>query len=229
MDTSKIKIVFLTNKSDFGRRGYEIFLNEGFDIVFASFGENNLFEILKKNKFDYLISFCYPYRVSKDILKLANKTNINFHPAPLPYYRGFAVYNFGIMNEESEWGTTAHIMEEKFDTGDIVFSNTFKICKETETAFSLRDKSREKLFDLLKEYVVALKKDIPIKKMKQVGESKYFSKKMLNKERIIQEKDSHKVIDKKIRAFWCPPYPGAAFNINGKQYIIINEQILKQG
>jgi methionyl-tRNA formyltransferase len=132
------------------------------------------------------------------------------------------------MNEESTWGTTAHIMEEKFDTGDIVFSNTFEICKETETAFSLRQKSREKLFDLLKEFVNVLKKDIPVKKIKQTGQSKYFSKKMLNETRIIQEKDSHAVIDKKIRAFWCPPHPGAAININGKEYIIINNQIIKQ-
>jgi len=227
MDTNKIKIAFLTNKTDFGRKGYDIFLNEGFDIVFASFGENHLFEKIKKHEFDYLISFCYPHRVSRDILNLANITSINFHPAPLPYYRGFAVYNFGIMNKENEWGTTAHIMEEKFDTGDIVFSNTFNICKETETAFSLRKKSREKLFDLLQEFIFTIKNNKPIKRTKQTGESKYFSKKMLNEERIIQEKDSHEIIDRKIRAFWCPPHPGAAVNINGKEYIIINNQILK--
>jgi methionyl-tRNA formyltransferase len=220
-----MRIAFLTNKTAFGKQGYELLKNSDLDIVFESFGNKNL--DIKKVDYDYLISFCYPYKVSKNILDIANVSNVNFHPAPLPYYRGFSVYNFGILNQESEWGTTAHIMEDKFDTGDIVCSNKFDICKNTETAFSLREKSRIHLIKLLNEFIESLVNNIQLKTTKQKGESKYFSKKMLNEFRIIKDDDSRELVDRKIRAFWCPPYSGAAVIIKEKEYTIVNDTILK--
>ena len=35
-------------------------------------------------------------------------------------------------------------------------------------------------------------------------------------------------IDKKIRAFWFPPYTGAYIEIKGKKYTLLNEEMLKK-
>ena len=35
-------------------------------------------------------------------------------------------------------------------------------------------------------------------------------------------------IEKKIRAFWFPPYDGAYVEINGQKYTLINRQLLEE-
>lgn len=218
----RIKIAFLTCNNDFGNTGLEIAKSKNVNIVYENFGNKDL--NLRTVKFDYLISLCYSKRVSKNDLALAKVANINFHPAPLPMYRGFAVYNFGILNEEKEWGTTAHIMEEKFDSGSIIKSNKFPI--ELETAYSLRSKSRVHLLQLFEEVLDDLVSGKEMQYQENVG-GKYYSKKMMNEERIISLKDSEQVVDKKIRAFWCPPYSGAALKIGKKEFTLVNNDIIK--
>jgi methionyl-tRNA formyltransferase len=44
----------------------------------------------------------------------------NFHPAPLPEYKGRDLCYHAIMNGEREFGATVHYMDEGFDTGDII-------------------------------------------------------------------------------------------------------------
>ena len=34
-------------------------------------------------------------------------------------------------------------------------------------------------------------------------------------------------LDLKIRAFWFPPYEGAGFEVNGRFYTLVNDEILK--
>jgi len=195
LDTGKINVAFLTNNSEYGTLGYNI-VKKYLHVVYKNFGEKEI--KLDNLDVDYLISFCYPYRVNKHILNTAKNLSINFHPAPLPEYKGFSVYNFGIMNEEEKWGTTAHIMEEKFDTGPILRQNKFPICKQTETAFSLREKSRFYLTQLLESVVKDISENVELTPTKQQISGNYYSKKMMNNTRIICHTDDEKTIDKKI-------------------------------
>ena len=60
----------------------------------------------------------------------------------------------------------------------------------------------------------------------KVSDGIYISKKeMLDMMKIDSEKDD---VDLKIRAFWFPPYSGAYIELNGKQYTLVNDYILKQ-
>ena len=225
MDSNDIKLAFLTNNTSFGKSGYSLLKNKKINIVYKNFGNKELH--LKNKDYDYLISFCYPYKVSKKKLSFAKKENINFHPAPLPEYKGVSVYNFGILNNEKTWGTTAHIMEDEFDTGDIIKYNKFDILKNTETAYTLREKSRKYLLNLLSLVIDDIINSVSLSKKKQNKVGNYYSKKMLNDARIITNFDNEETIQRKIRAFWCPPYSGAAIYINGKEYTIIDNKILK--
>ena len=222
MGSSKIKIAYLTNDTDFGHSGLEVLKAKGFEIVYENFGSK--FLELRDLEYDYLLSFCYPHKVSLENLSYAQKCNINFHPAPLPSYKGFAVYNFGILNDEKQWGTTAHIMEEDFDAGSIIRSNSFPIQKET--AFSLREKSRCHLLSLLQEVANDILSQKELDLVDDVG-GEYYSKKMMNEARVISLEESSCVIERKVRAFWCPPYDGAILRINNNEFTLVNSDIIK--
>lgn len=68
--------------------------------------------------YDIGISFMYTHKVP------AKEVNThkwyNFHPAPLPEYKGRNLCYHAILNGEKEFGATLHYMDENFDTGPII-------------------------------------------------------------------------------------------------------------
>lgn len=68
--------------------------------------------------YDVGISFMYLHKVPKE--QVESHTWINFHPAPLPEYKGRNLCYHAIMNGEKEFGASVHYMDEGFDTGDII-------------------------------------------------------------------------------------------------------------
>lgn len=75
--------------------------------------------------YDIGISFMYQHKVP------AKEVNthpwFNFHPAPLPEYKGRDLCYHAIMNGEKEFGASLHYMDENFDTGDIIYVHKFPI------------------------------------------------------------------------------------------------------
>ncbi|MCK5346414.1 MAG: hypothetical protein KAR20_23550, partial [Candidatus Heimdallarchaeota archaeon] len=88
------------------------------DNVTAFLGERgDLFPEEAKNiESDLVLSYLSPWIVPKHILEKTTKWNINFHPGP-PEYPGIGCFNFALYDEANEYGVTAHIMEEKVDSG----------------------------------------------------------------------------------------------------------------
>lgn len=70
------------------------------------------------NNYDIGISFMYLHKVPAK--EVNTYTWINFHPAPLPEYKGRNLCYHAIMNGEKTFGATIHYMDESFDTGDII-------------------------------------------------------------------------------------------------------------
>lgn len=100
---------FVSSTTSGFERGNEIYIFSSED----SFG----FEYKERDFYDVGISFMYRYRVPKSEL---NVPWFNFHPAPLPEYKGRDLCYHAIMNGEKEFGATLHYMDEGFDTGDII-------------------------------------------------------------------------------------------------------------
>ncbi len=73
---------------------------------------------------------------------------LNFHPAPLPDFRGLGGYNVAILEGLAQWGVSCHFVDESFDTGDLVEVERFPIDPAAATAFSLDLESQERLFEL---------------------------------------------------------------------------------
>ncbi len=175
---------------------------------------------------DIVISFLFWKIIKKPLINFAKIGCINLHPAPLPDFRGFSPYSFAIYNNSPTWGVTAHFVDEKIDTGDIIKVNKFPINAKNETAFSLEQKSQIHLLKLFEDVIDIALKTNSLPRNKQ-SNGNYFSKKDFENLRKIQN-NSEDEIERKIRAFWYPPYGGAYVEINKKEYPIVNEKLLEE-
>ncbi len=184
---------------------------------------------LKDNfgEIDLIISYLYPKKIKEKLIELPKIGCINFHPAPLPEFRGVSPYCFGILEEFPYWGVTCHFIDKEFDSGDIIKVNKFDVDLKKETSFSLEQKSQIHLLELFKNIIKIIFEEKNLPREKQ-HDGKYFSQKDFERLRQINENDSEEVISKKIRAFWYPPFPGAYIKIQNKEYTVINDDMLKK-
>lgn len=175
---------------------------------------------------DLVLSMFHQKRIKERILSLPKIGAINIHPAPLPEFQGWGVYNHAIVENVPYWGVTAHYMDEGFDTGPIIAQRRFDVKMEIETAFSLEQRTQPVIELLVHDLFDALSKGKPIGENQIHG--RYISKEMFLKLRVIEPEDSPEIVDRKIRAFWYPPYPGAQIRINGRFYTVIDHAQINQ-
>jgi len=89
------------------------------------------------------------------VWRIPKKGTINLHGSLLPQYRGAAPINWSIINGESFTGVTTFFINEKIDTGNILFSEKIDI-SENETAGELHDKMMEIGASLLEKTTTAV-------------------------------------------------------------------------
>ena len=180
--------------------------------------------IIKKTlTFDLGLSILYWKKIKKITIEASKIGIINFHPAPLPEYKGTAGYNLAILESLKEWGVSSHFIDESIDTGPIISVDYFDINYNNETVSSLEKKSliiMEK--QIIKVLGLILKNKI---KLKENSGGRYVSRKEMEEMKEIKEGDD---VDRKIRAFWYPPYDGAYIKIKNKKYTLINRELLQQ-
>jgi len=198
---------------------------ELYDIPILS--EEKLYKDIDLKDIDLVISFLYWKKIKRPLIELPKIGCINFHPAPLPDFKGFAPYSFGIFEEVDKWGVTAHFVDESFDAGDIIKVKKFGINPKEINAFDLVEKSHYELFELFKEVIDDLLKENKLPRIPQEKGS-YNSKEDFEKLRKIKPSDSYEEIERKIRAFWYPPFMGAEIKIQDKEYTIVDEKLLKK-
>lgn len=140
-------------------------------------------EIDLKNyeNFTAIISYRYSYKIPKYVLD-KTKRKFNFHPAPLPYYRGVRCSVFALLNNEKKFGASIHELNEKFDQGKIVFTEWFDI-KNDANAYDISLKANDILWGL---FISWFEKLIDpsfniIYKKNYINKGKYYSYSDFNK------------------------------------------------
>lgn len=83
-------------------------------------------KVLEENKIDYIILAGYLYKIPQSVLLKYTDKIINIHPALLPKYGGKGMYGHHvheavIANKEKESGITIHLVNDKYDSGKILF------------------------------------------------------------------------------------------------------------
>ena len=189
-----------------------------------------LYTLIKSGKMvdiDLVISYLYPKKIKYPLINLGKIGCINFHPAPLPDYKSSAGYNIAILEGRKNYGVSVHFIDsEELDSGPIVKVLKFPI-SEKENALSLYKKTQEKLLELFKETINILGSNEDIKTYENKG-GLYLNNKQLEKLKEIDlKKDNLETIDKKIRAFFFPPYTGAKIKIEDQDITLINKEVLQ--
>ena len=163
--------------------------------------------------YDIGIAFMYTSLVPKKELKKA--LWINIHPAPLPKYGGRNVAYHAIKNNETKFGSTIHLMNEKFDQGNIISTTSFDI-PESATADELYNLTcADSVIHIIKNLPNILKGNI--KSYKQKNPIYYPQQKINN---FIDLSDEQK---KTVKALYYPPhYP--KIKIKDKIFNIILEE-----
>ena len=176
-------------------------------------------------EFDLVLSVLYWRRMRGALLSRARLGAINFHPAPLPEYKGTAGYNLAILEGLSEWGVTSHYMDENIDTGAIIEVDRFPIDREQQTVHSLEVECMQRIkaqFRRVVGAILATGAKIPARPNEG---GRYVSREEMEAMKEIRPGDD---VARKIRAFWYPPYDGAYVTIGGNKYTLVDRTLLQQ-
>lgn len=175
---------------------------------------------------DVIISYLYDKKISEPLISFPQYGCINFHPAPLPEYRGRGGCNFAILGKANIWGATAHYVDTNFDTGTIIKSFRFSFDYRFETAISLKKKTLAFMYELMKSVLTDIEEKGKLPAIAQDNTNgRYYSYKMMLENMQIDFNNDD--IDTKIQAFWYPPYDGAYIELNGHRYTLVNQYILR--
>lgn len=91
------------------------------------------------------------------VWKMPEFGTFNLHASLLPQYRGAAPINWAVMNGETETGVSTFFIDEKIDTGEMIFQEKVQI-DPTENAGSLHDKLMTTGAQLVKKTLKAIEK-----------------------------------------------------------------------
>lgn len=173
---------------------------------------------------DLGLSMLYWQKIRPPLLRNCSRGVVNFHPAPLPNYKGTAGYNLAILESLSRWAVSAHYVDEGIDTGDIIEVREFSVDKERETALSLEAKSQPLLLAQFQEITTnLLETDEPLPATSNIG-GRYVSRAEMEAMKEVRDGDD---VERKIRAFWFPPYDGAYRFVNGVKCTLVSRSILE--
>jgi methionyl-tRNA formyltransferase len=91
------------------------------------------------------------------VWKMPEFGTFNLHASLLPQYRGAAPINWAVINGETETGVSTFFIDEKIDTGEMIFQERVAIAPN-ESAGSLHDKLMSTGSDLVIKTLKALEK-----------------------------------------------------------------------
>jgi methionyl-tRNA formyltransferase len=106
------------------------------------------------NECDIFFSVFFNKIMSQEFI--ASKVRcFNFHGGILPEYRGSGIYNWAIMNGETETGVTLHELDERIDHGPVIDVRKFKI-EENDTTDDLFKKAEKTTIQMFQHWFTAL-------------------------------------------------------------------------
>jgi methionyl-tRNA formyltransferase len=173
---------------------------------------------------DVVISFLFWRLIREPLMSLGKIGCLNFHPAPLPDLRGLGGLNVAILEGRTEWGVSCHFVDERFDTGDLVEVERFRIDPAAETALSLDLASQERLLALFQRVMRRALGGEQLAREPQ-GEGRYVTREEFEELRCVRPGDD---VERKLRAFWYPPHPGAVIDVDGRLLTLVDERLLAE-
>ncbi|WJY26422.1 methionyl-tRNA formyltransferase [Sporosarcina trichiuri] len=203
-----------------------------YDIPFLKFKKINSREVLdeiKKIAPDFIYVIGLSQILSNELLDMANKYSIGFHPTPLPKHRGRAAIPWQIILGERESKVSLFKLDQGMDSGDIINQYPYTI-EETDYAMDVYHKICTAMSEAIKESVENIYSDSVTFK-KQDHEKASFLLVRRPEDGEIDWNLPSEEIETLIRAT-SKPYPGAFSHYKGnkvvfwKAYLEANEKYI---
>ena len=191
----------------------------------TNFGRLVLFEGERKDPFpeidnnfcwDILISYISPWIIPKAILNRTKLWNINFHPGP-PEYPGIGCFNFAIYNAVNMYGVTAHLMNEKVDTGKLLGVKYFPLLK-SDSVHALSIKSYENMLSLFYEVMDFILENKSLPRCDKVWQKTPYRRSELEDLCRITPDMTKTDIKRRIKATTYPGMPGPYVELYGNKF-----------
>jgi methionyl-tRNA formyltransferase len=119
---------------------------------------------------------------------------------------------------------SCHFVDEGFDSGDLVEVERFAIDARAETAFSLDLESQERLLGLFERVMQLALSGRELPRAPQ-GMGRYVTREEFEALRAVRPGDD---LERKLRAFWYPPHPGAELELEGRRLTLVDESLLAE-
>jgi len=94
-------------------------------------------ELLRRLEVDVILVATFSEFLPAQMLRIPKLAAINMHPSLLPKYRGGFPEFCAVYNGERRTGITFHLMEERFDSGNVLLQRRVEIL-ENETTLALK-------------------------------------------------------------------------------------------
>jgi natural product biosynthesis luciferase-like monooxygenase protein len=132
-------------------------------------------EALRREPFEYLFSITHLAIIPEEVVALATKGAINFHDGPLPRYAGLNAPAWALLQRETTYGITWHLMASSVDTGSILKQVTFDVAPD-ETSLSLNTKCFAHAIETFGELVSELASGSVVKTAQDLSARSYFGR-----------------------------------------------------
>ena len=171
---------------------------------------------ISKN-YDYLISFLNSRYIDSTVRKKIKLGSFNFHPGP-PEYPGFGCYNFALLDKVKFYGSTLHVINDKFDNGKIINVKKFKISYKRIDLNKLIIMTHRNITKQAKDFIDLVRGGRLKIKSNLKWKRKAYSREEFEKARKIKLTDTKSNVLKKIKAFTYKDYESVYINFKGLKF-----------
>ena len=171
---------------------------------------------ISKN-YDYLISFLNSRYIDSTVRKKIKLGSFNFHPGP-PDYPGFGCYNFALLDKVKFYGSTLHVINDKFDNGKIINVKKFKISYKRIDLNKLIIMTHRNITKQAKDFIDLVRGGRLKIKSNLKWKRKAYSREEFENARKIKLTDSKSNVLKKIKAFTYKDYESVYINFKGLKF-----------
>jgi natural product biosynthesis luciferase-like monooxygenase protein len=125
--------------------------------------------------FDWLLSIANLDLIPDAVLAQPTRGAVNFHDAPLPRYAGLNAPAWALINGETEYGISWHMISGGVDEGDLLAQQFFDIAPD-ETTLTLNTKCYGAAIEGFSTVIDKLATDQPVVTQQNLSERSYFAK-----------------------------------------------------
>jgi methionyl-tRNA formyltransferase len=224
MTVKKFTCILLTSGNRYLADSAQVFANTLFDVYLTQYYDrsfkklnSDFYNLLQdNNNIDFLFNFLSPVIVPLETLKAIKKCSINFHPAP-PKWPGVGSASYALYENDKEFGVTAHLMEEKVDSGKIIKVIRFPIFEDDTCDYLFERALNYSLllfYEILTE--IALTGQVPV--ANETWKRKAISRANFEKWMTLNISDSPEEVSRKIRATRHSRFPGPYLEFGGYKF-----------